>query len=414
MNNDKKLTIGLFGFGVVGEGIYNVLQQTPTLRAAIKKICIKHPEKQRNAPAGFFTTDANKLLNDNSINVIVELIDDADAAFEIVKTALNNKKAVVSANKKMIAEHQAELFKLQTENNVPFLYEAAVGGSIPIIRNLEEYYDNDLLNSVSGIINGSTNFILTRINEDGLAYEFALKQAQELGFAESNPALDVKGKDAANKLSIILYHAYGIICNPENIVHKGIACLHPGDALYAKEKGLNIKLVANAKRVNENEIATYVLPSFVNNKNQLYNIRNEFNGILIGSKLADEQFLYGKGAGRYPTSSAVLSDISALRYDYRYEYKKARTGTKYNLTHFYFIRIYVSYSSQKSFDTSKFISIEENYRSIKRNYIVGIINLRELQKCEWYNNEDISVIAFSDEIHEEQIILRNNEELCFA
>src|SRR5947207_2106485 len=142
---DKKLNIGLFGFGTVGEGIYEVLQRTPGLQATIKKICIKHPDKKRNAPAELFTTDYNELLNDESINLIVELIDDADEAFKIVSTALRRKKAVVSANKKMIAENLSTLLNLQKEYNTSFLYEAAVCGSIPIIRNLEEYYDNDLL-----------------------------------------------------------------------------------------------------------------------------------------------------------------------------------------------------------------------------------------------------------------------------
>src|SRR3954470_22490119 len=174
----KKSIIGLFGFGVVGEGIYQVLNETPSLNASIKKVCIKHPEKPRNAPASLFTTSYDELLLDPEINVIVELIDDADEAYKIVTTALKQKKSVVSANKKLIAEHLTELIRLQEEQGVSFLYEAAVCGSIPIIRNLEEYYDNDLLQSISGIVNGSTNFILSRIRE-GKAYKEALAQAQQ-------------------------------------------------------------------------------------------------------------------------------------------------------------------------------------------------------------------------------------------
>src|SRR6059058_303810 len=193
MSTHKKLTIGLFGFGVVGEGIYQVLQETPSLNAVIKKVCIKHPEKKRNADASLFTTNYNDILNDPEINLVVELIDDADEAYKIVTTAFRNKKSVVSANKKMIAEHLAELIFLQHEHEVSFLYEAAVCGSIPIIRNLEEYYDNDLLQSICSIVNGSTNFILTKIINEGLSYKEALQNAQQLGFAESNPSLDVEG-----------------------------------------------------------------------------------------------------------------------------------------------------------------------------------------------------------------------------
>src|SRR6478672_208 len=221
MKHDKVLQIGLFGFGVVGEGIYKVLHQTPSLNALIKKVCIKHAEKERNAPASLFTTSYDEILNDPGIDIVVELIDDAKEAFTIVSTALKNKKSVVSANKKMIAEHLAELIFLQQEHEVSFLYEAAVCGSIPIIRNLEEYYDNDLLQSISGIVNGSTNYILTKIGE-GLSYKEALLQAQQLGFAESNPNLDVEGIDAVNKLTILLAHAYGILSRPQDLVHIGI------------------------------------------------------------------------------------------------------------------------------------------------------------------------------------------------
>ena len=397
MTYDKQLTIGLIGFGVVGGGIYKVLQQTPTLNATIKKICIKHPEKERDAPAHLFTTDASILLDDPSINVIVELIDDADAAFEIVRTAMLNQKSAISANKKMIAEHLQELLQLQEECGVSFLYEAAVCGSIPVIRNLEEYYDNDLLNSVSGIVNGSTNYILTKMNDECMLFDDALREAQRLGFAETDPSLDVEGKDAVNKLTIILLHAYGIVTQAKEILHLGITQLHADDARYAREKGYNIKLVANARRIGNEQIAAYVLPTFVGRKSQLHFVRNEFNGVLIGSKLADEQFIYGKGAGRYPTSSAVLSDISALRYDYRYEYKKSRKNLLYSLSGNHVIRLFVSYSNEGDVDPRSFIDIEETYHSHQRKYMVGTISLDSLREAFWLRGHGVSVIEVGDQ-----------------
>ncbi len=397
MTYDKKLIIGLFGFGVVGEGIYRVLKQTPTLQAEIKKICIKHPDKKRNAPEELFTTDSDLLLNDQEINVIVELIDDADAAWHIISTSLSSGKAVVSANKKMIAAHLAELLQLQADNNTSFLYEAAVCGSIPVIRNLEEYYDNDMLNSVTGIINGSTNYILTRMNEDGMPYDEALKLAQQLGFAESDPTLDVQGTDAANKLTIILNHAYGIISEPEDIMCKGITQLHPADSVYAKEKGYSIKLVAKAQRVNHTDVVAYVLPTFVGPRSQLFNVRFEFNGVIIGTRLADEQFIYGKGAGRYPTSSAVLSDIAALRYGYKYEYKKSRTGVDYCISNDHVLRIYVSCENMNDIDQSDFFSIDETYNSQNRKYITGSISFAKLRNASWLDNPANSVIVFENE-----------------
>lgn len=396
--SNPKLTIGLFGFGVVGEGIYKVLQDTKSLNASVKKICIKHIDKERNAPAELFTTAASELLEDEEINVIVELIDDADAAYHIVSKALKGGKSVVSANKKLLANHLQELIALRDENKVSLLYEAAVCGSVPVIRNLEEYYDNDLLSSVSGIINGSTNYILTKMKEEQLSYDTALKQAQELGFAESDPTLDVEGIDAVNKLTIVLKHAYGISEIPEDILYNGITHIHERDIAFAGEKGYNIKLVAQSVQVDQGKVAAFVLPTFVAKDSQLYNVRNEFNGVLIGSKLADEQFLYGKGAGRYPTSSAVLSDIAALRYDYKYEYKKSELGISNVLTNEVFLKVYVSFESWDTIDKEDFAEIEQVYKSTTRNYVVGVVQLSVLHNAEWFYDKKVSVIAIGEEV----------------
>jgi homoserine dehydrogenase len=176
---DKQLTIGLFGFGVVGEGLYRALQQT-SLNATIKKVCIKNLGKKRIAPASLFTTDKNEILFDDEINVVVEVINESGPAFDIISTALKNGKAVVSASKKMIAEQLPEILKLQQETGMPFLCESSACASIPVIRNLEEYYDNDMLYSLRAIVNGSTNYILTRMFEDKLEFKKALLQAQQL------------------------------------------------------------------------------------------------------------------------------------------------------------------------------------------------------------------------------------------
>ena len=382
MSKNRSLKIGLFGFGVVGEGIYQVLKKTPGLDAEIKKICIKNPEKSRNATAELFTTSADELLNDEHINVIVELIDDANAAYSIVKKALLNGKSVVSANKKMIAEHLSELLDIQqNKEQLSLLYEAAVCGSIPVIRNLEEYFDNDLLQSFSGIVNGSTNFILSRMNDDGLNYELALKEAQELGFAESNPSLDVEGYDAVNKLAIVIKHAYGIYANPDVITRIGINKIHEFDTNYAKEKGYKIKLLAHASR-NESLVNAFVLPGFVNHEHKLYSVNKEFNGVVIGSSLADEQFLSGKGAGRFPTSSAVLSDIAALRYGYKYEYRKSINPFPYQLSADTLLKIYCSFETKKAIDHSYFKEINEIFHSNNRSYVVGKILLSDLKELE--------------------------------
>ena len=194
------------------------------------KICVKHKDKPRPIAASNFTFDKNDILEDDSLDAVIELIDNADEAFDIVSSALKKGKAVVSANKKMIAEHLEELYQLQEKHNAPFLYEASACGSIPIIRNLEEYYDNDLLDSLEGICNGTTNYILTKTSEEGLTYDAALKKAQELGFAESNPTLDVKAFDPKFKLIILLNHTFGLFVKPEQVFNFGIQNLSAADS----------------------------------------------------------------------------------------------------------------------------------------------------------------------------------------
>src|SRR6202012_8875 len=259
METHKQLTIGLFGFGVVGEGLYKVLQQTPSLKASIKKVCIKNPGKKRLAPAERFTTDRRVILDDPEINVIVEVISESTPAFEIVSTALKSGKSVVSASKKMIAEHLPELLQLQKDTGSSFLYEAAACASIPVVRNLEEYYDNDLLHSIKAIVNGSTNFILTKMFEENLDFQEALLLAQQLGFAESDPSLDVEGYDAANKWALILAHAYGIVTDPKKIVFNGIQNIQATDASVAAEKHYEIKLAGQAKKLLNGKVAAFVL-----------------------------------------------------------------------------------------------------------------------------------------------------------
>jgi homoserine dehydrogenase len=394
----NKLNIGLFGFGVVGEGLYKVLQQTESLNAGIKKVCIKHPNKKRNAPAELFTTNAEDLLNDDSINVIVELIDDAQAAHYIVTTALKKGKAVVSANKKLIAENLPELLELQKIFNVPFLYEAAACASIPVIRNLEEYYDNDLLQSVCGIVNGSTNFILTKIFKEQLEFSEALLLAQQLGFAESDPSLDILGIDAVNKLSILLVHAYGIVQHPQEILHNGIQQIKISDAQYATAKDYQIKLIARATKLNNGKIAAFVLPHFITEDSQLHYVSNEYNGVVIESGFADKQFFYGKGAGSFPTASAVLSDISALRYDYKYEYKKKYYHDPSQLTTDFHLRVYVSFNHTYEIPKDEFDWIEEWHSGQERSYLTGVIHFEKLLNNDWWKQEGVSLILTPEPI----------------
>jgi homoserine dehydrogenase len=401
METHKQLTIGLFGFGVVGEGLYKVLQQTPSLNASIKKICIRHPDKKRNAPESLFTTDKNELLGDPEINVIVEVIDDSVAAFEIVSVALQNNKDVVSASKKMIAENLPALLELQKQTGRSFLYESAACASIPVIRNLEEYYDNDLLHSIKAIVNGSTNFILTKIFEERLEFKQALLLAQQQGFAESDPTLDIEGFDAVNKWTFLLTHAYGIVESPNNILFNGIQDINAADAIVAKSKNQQIKLVAEAKKLGNGKVAAFVLPQFVKQDDHLAFVKNEYNGVVIESGFADKQFFYGKGAGSFPTASAVLSDISALRYQYKYEYKKLYHHKPHELSNDFFLRVYISFDDLKYIPSERFEWIEEWHSEEERKYLVGVISFEELKEHTWWKENNTSLILTPEPVIED-------------
>lgn len=370
----KQLTLGFFGFGVVGQGLYDIIK-TKHLNLAVKRFVIKHPDKKRTLPAELFTTNPDTVLEDPEINTVVELIDDADAAFEIVSRALRAGKNAVSANKKMIATHLAELIAIQEQHGTSLLYEGAVCGSIPIIRNLEEYYDNELLHSVTGIFNGSSNYILSKIFNEDLEYATALKQAQDLGFAETDPTLDVGGFDAKFKLAIVASHAYGLYVDPDAILNIGIGKLAAPDVQFAREKNFKIKLVPTAREIDDSAVIMYVLPKLVGSDNILYNVENENNGVLVKAAFADEQFFYGKGAGGHPTGSAVLSDITALRYDYKYEYKKHLEAGGLEYSTDWEIQVYLRYDDETLVQQLDFSSITERYYAQHFKYVIGTVNL---------------------------------------
>lgn len=392
---NKQINIGLFGFGCVGGGLYEVLNRSNLLNAKIRKIVIKDKNKKRSLPSEAFSFEAEDILNDSSINTVVELINDSDAAYEIVTTALKKGKNVVSANKKLIAEHFDELIQLAQENHVSFLYEAAVAGSIPIIRNLEEYYNNDSLSSVQGIVNGTTNFILTKANL-GIGYDEALKIAQEQGFAEADPTLDVDGFDAKYKLVILIKHAFGLTVNESDVLNYGIRHIKNEDVQFAKEKGLRIKLFARAQKLN-NKIVGFVAPHFIKSDHPAYEVNNEFNAVVVEAAFSDRQLFMGKGAGSFPTASAVLSDVSALLYEYKYEYRKTELVNA-DYSNEFKLRVYVGASKQELIENLPFQNIEELYRSESYVYQIGWMNFNDVQSLNLNDNAELSLIVFPDGI----------------
>ena len=378
----KTINIGLFGFGNVGRGLYELLARVPAANLRIAKVCVRNVAKHAaQAPDLFFTDKADDLLDDKSIDLIVELIDDASAAYHIVKGALERHLPVVTGNKKMLARHLPELIQLQRATKTALLYDASACGSIPVIRNLEEYYYNDLQISVKGILNGSSNFILSKIFNDGMPHGEALALARELGFLESDPTLDLDGWDSLYKLVILALHAFGVYVAPENVFTYGITHMNDADIRFAREKDRRIKLIGLAERCPDNRLILCVMPHLISRNKYIYSCEDEFNGVVIKGHFYGKQFLVGRGAGGHPTSSAVLSDISAIRYDYFYRYKRMNGGAELpEFSNDLNFCAYVRYHDDDDLDLLQFADISERYVSDETKYVVGTVNLRRLHE----------------------------------
>ncbi len=318
---EEKRRIGLFGFGTVGQGTYQILKENSSLPLELARICIKNPDKKRNIAPAYFTSRREDVLKDPSISLVVEAISEADEAFTIVKEALLAGKDVVTANKKMVCEHLAELLELQNRTGRILRYEAAVCGAIPVLDVLDTYFAHEPIEEVCGIVNGSTNYILSRMQDDALSYSEALQKAQELGFAEADPALDVSGQDARNKLVIAALHAFGEVLQPGEVVVRGIDELPDFTTALAERSEKRIKLIARLHR-KEGKLYGSVLPELVAPDHPLYTVAQENNRVLIQGKYSGQQQLGGRGAGALPTGTAVVADIRAVLAGRPYEYVK--------------------------------------------------------------------------------------------
>jgi homoserine dehydrogenase len=319
------MKIGLIGLGTIGSGVVDILKNNSQLitnrtntTIELAKICDKNKDKaEKLGLADIYTEDYKEIINNPEISVVIELIGGYEPARTIIIEALQAKKHVVTANKAVIAKHGKEIFKAAKENNVNILFEAAVGGCIPIIRSIRESFAADNIHTVYGILNGTTNYILTQM-EEGMSYEEALKQAQELGFAEADPSFDVDGLDSAQKLKIISSLAFNANINQE-ILTWGITKISQNDIKYAKERGYTIKLLAIAKNIN-NEIELRVHPTMIPNDHVLAGVRFEYNAVFVEGEGIGSSLLSGKGAGSLPTATVVLGDVIDLANNKKQEY----------------------------------------------------------------------------------------------
>ncbi len=309
------INVAILGYGTVGSGVYEILKKNP---AAIAKkagdtLNIKyildirdfddHPERE------LFTKDFNDILNDDTVNIVVEVMGGLNPAYDFTKSSLLAGKTVVTSNKELVATHGTELIEIAKEKNVNYFFEASVGGGIPIIRPLNQCLVANEINVINGILNGTTNFILTKMFSEGSSFEDALAEAQALGYAERNPSADVDGHDACRKTAILASLATGKFIDYNDIPTEGISGISTTDVLFADKAGYVIKLIGAADVNEAGKVTAIVAPRLVSKENQLSDVNGVFNAILLkGDSLGDVMF-YGRGAGKLPTASAVVADV---------------------------------------------------------------------------------------------------------
>jgi homoserine dehydrogenase len=324
----REVVIGVAGFGTVGGGVLSILERHAHeiearlgARIVVRRVVLRDPEKSRvvGVAPGTITTRMEDLLEDDSIQVVVELIGGTSEAFQLVAGALTRGKHVVTANKALLAARGAELFRLAVERGVDIYYEGAVCGGVPVIRTLREALASDRITSIHGIVNGTTNYILTAMAETGQPLREALAEAQRLGYAEADPTLDVSGGDAAQKLCVLAQLAFATRIEPSQVLTEGILGLEPSDFAWAREFGYALKLLAIARRGEDQggpdvaeTIEARVHPAFIPAGSLLAGVRGAFNAVLLRSDALGPSMLFGQGAGAMPTGSAVVSDIIDL------------------------------------------------------------------------------------------------------
>lgn len=313
----KKVKIGLLGFGNVGRGTYealnmnkNHIEKKTGISFEISKILVKDVNKNRgiNLPSGILTNEISNILKDASIDIVVEVLGGLEPAATYMLEALKRGKHVVTANKAAVAHNYGDLHKSAKEGSLLLKLEACVAGGIPILHPLTTVLDSNQFTEISGILNGTTNYILTKMTEEGLDYNTVLKTAQEKGFAEADPTADVEGIDAANKLSILMALAFEKYVHPDKIPTEGISKINMNDIEKARKEGKKIKLLATAK-IENNKLTYFVKPVALPYHHPLAGVSNEFNAVFLNGNAVGELMFYGKGAGPLPTGSAVLGDI---------------------------------------------------------------------------------------------------------
>ena len=315
------MKIAVLGYGTVGSGVVEVLKvnKENIARRARQEIEVKYVLDLREFPgdpiAEILVHDFDVIVNDPEVGIVVETMGGVNPAYEYAKRALENGKSVCTSNKELVARHGAELLELARTKSVNFLFEASVGGGIPIIRPLNQSLTADEIEEITGILNGTTNYILTQMRDEGVDFETALKDAQAKGFAERNPAADIEGFDACRKIAILTSLTYGMQVQFEEIQTEGITKITDTDIRYADALGANIKLFASSRKVDD-KVYAMVAPRMIRPNHPLFSVNGVFNAILVRGNVLGDVMFYGSGAGKLPTASAVVSDVvDATKHD---------------------------------------------------------------------------------------------------
>lgn len=367
--------VAILGFGTVGSGVYEVIKENNALlkQKTGEDIAVKKILDIRDFPGSEWESlvvhDIKEIIEDNDIDAVVETMGGTSPAFEFVRDALLSGKHVTTSNKALVAAHGTELLKIAKEKNVNFFFEASVGGGIPIIRTLTESYAGEHFKEITGILNGTTNYILTKMDSEGEDFEKALSTAQELGYAERNPEADVQGHDTCRKIAILASLATGKEVNFEEIYTEGITKIDTTDFEYAKRMKLSIKLFGDSK-FEDGMVYAFVAPVMVERDHPLYMVNDVFNGIMVEGNMLGKSMLYGSGAGKLPTASAVVADIIAITKNkdknipFGWVNEKQAVADMSETSHKYFVRF-------KGKDTQFINKCKETFKDAKEVYLDG-------------------------------------------
>ncbi len=313
----NEISVGLLGLGTVGSGVVQIIEDHQEklmyqvgCPIKVKKILVKSLDKERaiEVDPSVLTTDVNDVIFDPEIDVVVEVMGGIEQTKKLLLQALKNKKHVVTANKDLMAVHGSELLTVAAENGCDLFFEASVAGGIPIIRTIVDGLASDRINKMMGIVNGTTNFILTKMSQDGASYEAVLKEAQELGFAEADPTSDVEGLDAARKMTILATLGFSMRIDLDDVSVQGITGITEEDLQYGRQLGYTMKLIGIAQE-NDGKVEVSVQPTFLSNTHPLASVQNEYNAVFVRGDAVGETMFYGPGAGSLPTATSIVSDL---------------------------------------------------------------------------------------------------------